>query len=63
MNNVKIHPSTSIADAAIVAYERGQHLQTDLGIVTLADGIDTVQYAKALRIKALNRVARAMRCA
>jgi hypothetical protein len=55
-----LHPETNVADAAIHAYENGARLDTKAGRVAVVQGRDQFQYAKALRVKALQRLARAM---
>lgn len=62
MDKVTIHPKTCMAAAAIDAYERGCHLSTRyLGLVSLVQGRDPVQYAKALKAQSLQRLAAVMR--
>lgn len=63
MNNVTLHPKTNIADAAITAYGRELHLKGGLGKVTLAPGRDETQYARALKTKALEQLARDIKTA
>lgn len=57
MNNVTLHPKTLIAEAAIIAYERGLHLKGGLGEITLAAGRDAKQYATALKVRTLEQLA------
>ena len=53
-----LHPLTPVVDAAIAAYDAGNHLAGATGKVTVVPGRDAVQYAKALQIKLLHAVAR-----
>ena len=53
-----LHPTMTIADAAIAAYDDGQHLAGPGGCVALCPGRDEHQYAKALKAKALTALAR-----
>ena len=55
-----LHPKMDIADAAIAAYDNGEHLTGPAGVVAFAAGRDVKQFDKALRVKALARLARAM---
>ena len=63
MNNVTLHPKTPIAEAAITAYAYGLHLKSGLGKVMLVAGRDRLQYAKALRVRALEQLARDIKTA
>jgi hypothetical protein len=47
-----------IADAAIDAYESGQHIEGRTGRVAFAPGRNQSQYVKALQVKALGALAR-----
>ncbi len=53
-----LHPTTSVADAAIHAFENGACLVTKRGRVAVVEGCDVTQYEKALKIKALAKLAR-----
>lgn len=53
-----LHPTMTIADAAIAAYGDGQHLAGPGGCVALCPGRDEGQYATALKTKALTALAR-----
>jgi hypothetical protein len=62
MSAVNIFPGKNIADAAIDAYKRGNRLTTTAKVkVVETPGRDTLQYAKALKIKALQRLALQLR--
>ena len=55
-----LHPTMDIADAAIAAHDNGQHIEGPGGRVAFAPGRDDVQYRKALQVKRLARLARAI---
>ena len=52
--------SINIADAAVAAYDGGNHIHLTPEGPTVRAGQDETQYAKAIRIKQLERVARAI---
>ena len=58
-----LHPATPVVDAAIAAYEAGNHLAGATGKVTVVPGRDAVQYVKALQIKELHAVAQGTKSA
>lgn len=58
-----LHPLMSVADAAIAAYDAGNHLAGATGKVAVVPGRDDVQYGKALQIKLLHAVARGVESA
>ncbi len=53
-----LHPTMPVADAAIEAYDNGQHIEGPGGRVAFAPGRDQRQYVKALQVKALGALAR-----
>lgn len=53
-----LHPTMPIADAAIDAYESGQHIEGRTGRVSFAPGRNQRQYRNALQSKRLLAVAR-----
>lgn len=61
VRKIAIHPTTNVVQAAITAYAIGAHLKTTNGVVSYAPGRDVVQYAKALKARSLQRLARAIR--
>lgn len=55
-----LHPTTSVADAALHAFRHGGRLVADNGRVKVAPGRDYDQAEKALKIQALTRLAAEM---
>lgn len=51
-----LHPTTSIVDAAIAAYNDDCHLAGPTGKVAVVAGRSALQYFKALKIQALRSV-------
>lgn len=58
---VPVHPNATIVDAAFTAFRQGRHIKTVDGRVYMAPGRDTAQVIKALKARALVRVAAELR--
>jgi len=55
-----LHPTMPIADAALLAFRNGQHVRGRAGVVEICPGRDFAQAEKALKSKALLRLARSI---
>lgn len=55
-----LHPTMPIADAALMAFRSGKHLRGRAGVVEVRPGRDFAQAEKALKSKALLRLARSI---
>jgi hypothetical protein len=55
-----LNPKTDIADAALTAYDNGQHLEGKTGTVRLAPGRDSRQAITARKVKALQALRKSL---